>query len=51
MVFQGENVAMPTEGDVVIEAPSFHDDLDHLYCGKQLTVVEQIAQCHIFQVV
>lgn len=42
MVVQGDDVAMPTEGDVLIETPSFHDDFDHLYCGNVLYYMSNI---------
>jgi len=35
MVHQGDIVAMPTDEAVVIATPSFHDNVDHLYCGNK----------------
>ena len=30
---------MPVEGDIAIETPSFHDNLDHIYCGNQNDII------------
>ncbi|KAL4239250.1 kinase mkl2 MAPK-like protein [Mactra antiquata] len=35
--------SMPSEGDIVIETPSFHDDTDHLYCAH-LPVHESLSK-------